>query len=280
MQSKAIVPLRAGPHEISGYLAPGARVDRIELAAHRVICVAPADGWHAERPLRWGALARTLVRAFDFERRLPVHSGEQITIEGERFEEGSEGGGSTTRRLKMPASGGAWAAAVSSPVEFRWQLRLEEPRIVTIEARTHGVLPQLWTLDGRYRALVHPDGVEGGFVWNHIVTLPLASGRHGLRALISRGSGVDQIRVVSHRSSDSDYVAVLEQLGFPGGAAARPVSRSEAAGALARPGFLELAAAFRRRIAGDTRDNPLALVEDQPEPLFTRPLSPLLPAEL
>jgi hypothetical protein len=279
-QASAVVPLREGPHEVSGYLAPEARVDRMELAAYRPLCVAPADGWRGSRALRYGAMARTLVRAFGFDRRLPQRQDEELRIEGESFDEVSGGGGRTSRRLQESASGDSWAMAISSPAEFAWSLRLEEPRVVSLKASTHGVQPQIWSVDGRYRLTVHPQSTPAGFTWNHLITLPLGAGEHVLRALIPRGSGIDAIRVVHHRSSDADHVAVLEELGFRGGAPGAPVPRGVALNALASPSFVELANGFRLRLQGDTSDRSLALVDDEPRPLTSRPLSPLLPAEL
>lgn len=279
-QAAALVPLGEGPHEVSAYLAGGARVDRMELAAFRSLCVAPADGWHADRPLGYGALARTLVRAFDFDRRLPEREAETRMVEGERFDAVTSGGGSTARKLSTPASGGRWAAAVSSPAEFTWDFDLEEPRVITVEARTHGVLPQIWAVDGRYRVTVQPEAFDGGFAWNHILTLPLASGRHKLRGLVARGAGVDQIKIVSHRSSDRDYVRVLEGLGFHAGPPGAAVPRGSVLAVLKSSSFEQLASGFRLRLAGDAHDHPLALVDAEPEPYTSRPLSPLLPAEL
>ena len=195
-QADAIVPLREGPHEVSAYLAPQARVDRVELVAYRSLCVAPAAGWKAARPLRYGAMAHSIVRAFGFERTLPAREDEKLQIEGERFDEVSAGGERSRRRLAMAASGGGWAAAVSSPAAFTWVFRLEEPRVVSLEALTHGVLPQIWSVDGRYRVTLHPESVPGGFSWNQVLTVPLAAGQHSLRALVSRGSGIDALRVV------------------------------------------------------------------------------------
>jgi hypothetical protein len=279
-QAAAIVPLRAGPHELSGYLAGGARVDRVELSAYRPLCVAPADGWHGARALRHGALARTLVRTFDLDRRLPELEDEELRIEAESFAGVSAGGGRTNRRLRMAASGGGWAEAVSSPAEFSWSFHLEEPRVVSIRARTHGVLPQLWSVDGRYRITLEPRSLEGGFDWNHVVTLPLAAGRHALRALVARGSGVDEIRVMPHRSADADYTRLVAELGFAAGAPGEPVSRGEVRELLASSSFAQLAKGFRWRMAGDLRDRSLVLVDAEPAPYTSRPLTPLLPAEL
>lgn len=279
-QAAALVPLRAGPHEIAGYLTPQARVQRVELSAYRNLCAAPAEGWRQGRPLRHGALARTLVRAFDFERRLPERSGEERRIEAESFDSVAGEGGATERRLSTPASGGAWAAALSGPAEFSWSLQLDEPRVVSVEARTHGALPQLWSVDGRYSVRLEPESVQGGFAWNHVISLPLASGRHALRALVARGSGVDELRVVAHRSTDADYVRVIEGLGLPGHAPEAPVRRSEADALLASRAFQDLAAGFRTRLAGEAADRSLALVDDEPSPITSRPLSPPLPAEL
>jgi hypothetical protein len=279
-QAAAIVPLTEGAHEVTAYLSRGARVDRMELSAYRSLCVAPADGWHAERALTHGAMARTLVRAFDFDRRLPERKGETFVIEGERFDSVTAGGDRTHRKLTMASHGDGWAEATHSPAEFTWEFTLEEPRVISIEARTHGVKPQIWAVDGRYRVTVQPEAFEGGFAWNHVLTLPLGSGRHALRALVSRGSGVDAVRFVPHRSGDRDYVRVLEGLGFQGGAPSAPVARSAALSVLESSAFAELAGGFRMRMAGDARDRPLVLVDSDPAPFRSRPLSPLLPGEL
>ncbi len=180
----------------------------------------------------------------------------------------------------MEASGGGWAAAVSSPASFTWTFRLEEPRVVSLEALTHGVLPQIWSVDGRYRVTLHPESVPGGFSWNHVLTVPLAAGQHSLRALVSRGSGIDALRVIPRRSSGADYVRVLEKLGFRGGAPAQPVPRSVALDTLSSPGFREFASGFRLRMEGAPGKRSLALVDHAPDPFPSRPLSPLLPAEL
>jgi len=279
-QAAPLVPLGAGAHEVSAYLVRGARVDRMELSAYRSLCVAPADGWHAERALSHGALARTLVRAFDFDRRLPERSEEVFVIEGERFDSVTAGGERTRREPGKPSQGDGWAEAVHGPAEFTWSFVLEEPRVVTVTARTHGVLPQIWSVDGRYRVTVQPDALADGFAWNHVLTLPLGSGRHALRALVSRGSGVDAVRFVPHRSSDRDYVRVVEGLGFPGGPSGAPVAQADALAVLASSSFAELARGFRRRVAGEPSRRPLALVDHAPPPYTSRPLSPLLPGEL
>ena len=70
----------------------------------------------------------------------------------------------------------------------------------------------IWSLDGRYRVTLRPESVPGGFSWNHVLTVPLASGQHSLRALVSRGSGIDALRVIPRRSSDADYVRALEKM--------------------------------------------------------------------
>jgi hypothetical protein len=113
-----------------------------------------------------------------------------------------------------------------------------------------------------------------------VLTVPLAAGQHSLRALVSRGSGIDALRVIPRRASDADYVRALEKLGFQGGAPDEPVPRSVALDALSSPGFRELASGFRLRMQGVPSHRPLALVDGEPDPFTSRPLSPVLPAEL
>lgn len=278
--SPATTPLRAGPHEITGYLTPGARAERVALVALRSLCVAPADGWHARRPLTYGAEARTLVRIFGFESRLP-EDGDPIEIEGEAYQTVTQGGGRTNRRVKVAASRNVWATASQSPAEMNWRLHLDEPAVVSIEARVLGAQPQLWQVDGRYRAIVIPTGGREVFEWAPVLTLPLGSGDHDLRARIASHEGVDLIRATPRRSSDRDYVSVLSELGLHVSAAEALVTRSDALASLSSGVFLELAGRFQRRIEGDQVQRPVVLVDEVLRPRSAdRALSPMLPSEL
>jgi hypothetical protein len=278
--SAATIPLREGPHEISGYFGPDARAERVSLTAVRSLCIAPADGWHAQRPLTYGAKARTLVRAFGFERRLPVQ-GEPIEIEGEAYESVSAGGGRTNRRVAVAASQDIWATASQGPVELSWRLHLDAPAVVTLDARILGDSPQLWSVAGRYRASVTPSGGKTIFTWEHVLTLPLGAGDHELRARIPRHAGVDRLRATSRRSRDVDYLAVLRELGMNVSAAETHVTHSDALTNLSSGVFLELANGFQQRIEGDPSERSIVLVDPTPETTSTtRPLSPLLPSEL
>ena len=278
--SAASTPLREGPHEITGYFGPGARAERISLVALRSLCIAPADGWHAHRPLTYGAKARTLVRAFGFESRLP-QAGDPIEVEGEAYETVSGGGGRTNRRVAVAASRNVWATASQSPAELSYRLRLPAPAVVTLEARVLGDAPQLWSVDGRYRATVVPAGGREVFQWMPVLTLPLGAGEHELRARIGRQAGVDLLRATPRHSRDADYLAVLGELGMKVSAADALVTRADALESLASPVFVELANRFKQRIEGDATERPIVLVDETPKPrTVERALSPLLPSEL
>jgi hypothetical protein len=258
-----------------------ARAERVRLVAWRMLCIAPAEGWRAERMLTWGGWARTLVRAFGLESLLPEDEPAETRIEGEAFSSASAGGGPTTRRLQEAASGAAWAMAATGPAEFTWRLRLEKPRVVTVRARTHGSAPQVWSVDGRYHTTLHPPENPGGFAWSTVATLPLPAGEHAVRALVARGSGVDALDVIHHRSSDADHLRVAQEIGLPVGAPDSPVPRSVARLSLRRPLVLELANGLRRRLDGarDARSS-VVLAETEPDESGGRPLSPVLPSEL
>lgn len=277
-QAPRVVPLRRGPHELSGILLQRARADRVELTAYRPLCIAPAEGWRGDRPLTFGAKARTLVRALGLEPRLPP-AGDGLSIEGERFSEVSAWGGRTNRRLEEPASKGAWAMAVDSPAEFTYPLRLAEPAVVNLTARLHGTGAQIWSVDGRHRITVIPPAEADAFAWTQVVTLPLAAGDHAIRALVPRGAGIDVVRVVPLRSTDSDYLALLEEAGYREGAPDAPVSHGAALANLKHPTTLVLAETFVSRLGGESVD-PLALVERELDQFYSRPLSPVLPPEL
>ncbi len=278
--SAATTPLRAGPHELTGYLGPDARAERISLIALRSLCIAPADGWHAGRPLTYGSKARTLVRIFGFESRLP-EAGEPIEIEGEAYETVSAGGGRTNRRVAVAASRNVWATASQSPAELSYRLYLEDPAVVTIEARILGEQPQLWSIDGRYRAIVSPTGGRDVFDWEPVLTVPLGSGEHELRARIARHTGVDVLRATPRRSNDADYVSVLSELGLHVSASEALVPRSDALESLSSGVFLDLASRFQRRIEGDATRRTVVLVDETPQPRSAdRALSPMLPSEL
>lgn len=280
-QAPVVVPLRAGPHELSGTMLRDARATRIRLAAWRLVCVSPADGWRGERPLSWGGWARTLVGAYGLAPRLPEEAGSEQRIEGEDYESASAGGGLTRRRLRDGASRGGWATASTSPAEFTWRLRLERPGVVTLRARTHGASAQLWSIDGRYRVTLEPEAREGGFAWSDVATLPLSAGEHAVRALVARGAGVDAIRVVRHRSADADHLRLVQRLGLAVGPPDSALPRSVARGSLRRPLALELSGGFRRRLDGArTPEAAIVLSDLEPDDRRERPLSPVLPSEL
>jgi hypothetical protein len=276
-QAPALVPLRRGPHELTAYLTHAARVDRVELAAYWPLCIAPADGWNSDRPLTFADEARTLVRALGIEQRLPV-SGEPILLEGERFAKVSAWGARTNRLLGVPASAHAWAMAVGSPAEFSYRVRLEDPGVFTLEASLHGGVPQLWSIDGRYRVTAEPGEGSENFAWTHVITLPLAAGEHVLRALVPRDGGIDVIKLVRRRSRDEDYLALMEEAGFRGGAPAAYVTRAAAFASLSNPTFSAHAHHFLAHLMD--REDPIFLVENDADALYSRPLSPLLPPEL
>jgi len=276
-QAPVVVPLRGGPHELTAYLSHSSRVDRVELAAHRPLCIAPARGWHSDLPLTFADQARTIVRALGIEQRLPV-SGDPILIEGENFVSASAWGGRTNRRLADPASAQAWVTAVGSPAEFSYRVRLEDPGVFTVEGRLHGRGPQLWSIDGRYRVTVKPGVWSETFAWTNVLTLRLPAGEHVIRALLPPSSGIDVIRLVRRKSRDGDYLSLMEEAGFWGGAPGAYVTRAAAFANLSNPTFSEHAHHFLAHLM--EADVPIFLVEDDVEALYSRPLSPVLPPEL
>jgi hypothetical protein len=276
-QAPAVVPLARGPHELTAYLTHGARVDRIDLSAYRPLCIAPAKGWNTDLPLTNADAARTLVKALGVEQRLPA-SGDPILIEGESFVESSDWGGRTNRLLENAASGEAWVTASGSPAEFTYRVRLDDPGVFTVEARLHGSSPQLWSIDGRYRVTVRPSESSQGFAWANVLTLSLPAGEHVIRALMPASAGIDVIRLVRRKHHDRDYLSVVEEAGFSGGAPAAYVTRASAFASLSNPTFSEHARHFLSHLVEG--EVPIFLVENDLEPLYSRPLSPVLPPEL
>lgn len=276
-----VIPLREGPHELAGYMGREARIERVELQAYRPLCVAPARGWRAGRPLTFGAQARTLVRALGLDRYLPEEST-VVALEGERFASATRWGGRTNVAPEgAPAQTRVeWARAGSSPAEFTYRIRLPKPGVFSLEARISQATRQIWSIDGRYRTQVDVPGSDEAFVWTHLMTTSLIAGEHVVRALVPPGSGIDRLRVTKRQSGDPDYVEVLEQMGFPAGATHAFVTRSVAFESLSHPAFQQLADGFLSRVAGSAAEAPLVALDDTLPDLFSRPLSPVLPAEL
>jgi hypothetical protein len=274
-----IVPLRRGPHEITVTLGPGARVERAELSAYRPLCLAPGEGWHSGQALTAGAQARTLVQVLGLERQLP-RDGAPIEIEGEAFAESSAWGERAQGRLSPPASGGGWVAAVGSPAEFSYRVRLDEPGTFSLSARVDGASPQLWSIDGRYRVTLRPGEVETGFRWLPVVSLSLAAGEHTIRLVLARGGRLDALRLVKRRSANADYVALLEDTGFAPSAPHRLVTRSAADERLSSPDFVRrlYGPTGARRLlgafAGRKGDAPLARRSEPMPPIGPPFLSP------
>ena len=261
-QAAKIIPLQQGPHELTAYLSHDARVDRIELAAYRPFCVTPADGWRDQRLLTFASSARTLVAALGLERRLPV-DGEPIAIEGEDYESVSAYGGSTNRELADPASGGAWATAVSRPAEFTYRTRIEQPGVYSLIARIHGGGEEIWSIDGGYRVTVEPKEEAETFTSTHVVTLHLSGGEHVIRALLPKGTGIDTLHLVRRRARDVDYIALLEAEGFRSGVPNQPVTQTEAYRSLSRPLFAEISSHFLSRLATNFQRTPWWVRRDE-----------------
>ncbi len=261
-QAATIIPLQKGPHELTAYLSHDARVDRIELAAYRPFCVTPADGWRDQQLLTFASSARTLVAALGLERRLPV-DGEPIAIEGEAYESVSAYGGSTTRELSEPASGGAWATAVSRPAEFTYRTQIEEPGVYSLITRIHGEGEEIWSIDGGYRVTVEPEEETEGFASTHVVTLHLSGGEHVIRALLPKGTGIDTLHLLRRRARDVDYIALLEAEGFRSGVPKQPVTQTEAYRSLSRPLFAEISSHFLSRLASDFQRAPWWVRSDE-----------------
>ena len=273
-----LLPLPVGVQTLSASFDPGSTATRVTLERYRQLCIEPRDGWNAGQPLHFGDKARTLVRALGFESRLPIEGPPQ-TIEGETFHALPGQASVSEAPLSTPTSGGAWAKADRDGAELRWDVRIDDPSVVTLLARLHGSATQIWSIGDRSPRVIHPGPGAAGWVWTEIATLPLAGGVQTLRARLRQDSGVDVIRVLRRRDGDQDYLALLDAIGLQEGAANELVDTSAASANLANPLVHTLVAGFLQRLATPGPSN-LVLIEDQQERLYTRPLSPLLPAEM
>ena len=124
---------------------------------------------------------------------------------------------SRSRRLQD-----VWATASQSPAELSYRLHLEEPAVVTIEARVLGDSPQLWSVDGRYRAIVVPTGGREVFAWSPV--LDAAARRRRARAAGAH-------RAPRRRRPAARHAAPLERRGLPVGAPRARDARQRRGGA-------------------------------------------------
>jgi hypothetical protein len=276
-----VIPLREGPHELAGYMGRDARVDRVELQAFRPLCIAPGGGWRAGRPLSFGSQARTLVRALGLDRYLPA-SRRIVALQGEDFASATRWGGRTNAPPEgaRPQAHVEWARAGSSPAEFTYRIRLPQPGVFSLEARISRATRQIWSIDGRYRTQVDVPASDDPFVWTHLMTTSLIAGEHVVRALVPPGAGIERLRLTKLRAGDPDYMEVLEQMRFPSGATHALVTRGIVFQSLSHPAFQELADGFLERVAGGATEAPLVALDEELPKLYSRPLSPVLPAEL
>lgn len=276
--SPQLLPLPAGVQTFQASFDPGSTATRITLERYRQLCIAPRSGWTAGQNLRFGDKARTLVRALGLESRLPIE-GPPVTVEGESFHALPGEASVTDEPLSVPASGGVWAKAARDGAELHWEVQIDEPGIVTLLARIHGSAPQIWSIGDTSAHVIRPAAGAAGWVWTEIATVPLGKGPQTVRVQLGQGAGIDVLRVLRRRDADPDYLAVLDALGVEEGAADALVDASAASANLANPVVHTLVAGFLQRLAmpgpGD-----LLLIQNQQERLYTRPLSPLLPAEM
>ncbi|HBZ68654.1 MAG TPA: hypothetical protein DEP35_02435 [Deltaproteobacteria bacterium] len=273
-----LLPLPAGVQTLQASLDPGSTATRVTLERYRQLCIEPRDGWSAGKPLRFGDKARTLVRALGLESRLPIEGPPQ-TIEGETFHALPGQASVTDEPLSSRTSGGAWVRADRDGAELRWDVRIDEPGVVTLLARVHGAASQIWSIGNTGPRAVRPGAGAAAWVWTEIATVPLGAGMQTLRVQLRQGAGVDVLRVLKRRDGDQDYLAVLDAIGVEEGGADELVDASAASANLANPVVRTLVAGFLQRLAMPGPDD-LTLIQNQQERLYTRPLSPLLPAEM
>jgi len=273
-----LLPLPAGPQTLSASLDPGSTATQVTLDRYSQLCIEPRDGWNAGQRLRFGDKARTLVRALGFESRLPIEGPAQ-TIEAETFHSLPGQASVTDQPLSAPTSGGTWVRADRDGAELRWELRIDEPGVVTLLARLHGTASQIWSVGDTVPRVIRPGAGATGWVWTEISTVPLGAGVHTLRARLRQGAGVDVLRILRRRDGDQDYLAVLDAIGLVEGAPDELVDAKSASANLENPVVRTLVAGFLQRLAMPPPDD-LILIEHQQERLYTRPLSPLLPAEM
>ena len=269
--SREPVLLAGGPAELFARLADGGDVRRAELAPWTPTCIAPAGGWSAARPLRFGAKARTMVLALGALERLP-RRGETLRLEAERFASTSGDGAITDRAVGVPASAGRWVEAVGETAEYRYAVGIPEDGLYTILARIHGAGRQVWSVDGRLHVAVVAGEDAPRFAWSEVTTVWLDAGRHTLRARLPRGGGIDVVQLTGRRTDDAAFLAALASLGLHEGAADELVD--------ARAADRNLAA-LEDLLRADAGFAPgLASVEGELEDLYRRPLSPILPGDL
>ncbi len=228
-QAPQVVPLLAGPHELTAYLGHDSRVDRIELSAYRPLCISPAEGWRMERLLTFASSARTLVGALGLERWLPI-DGEPVAAKREPSSAG-----------ELPPG----ATALSDPREVSFRTRIARPGVFSLLAQIYGDGEAIWTIDGRYRVTARRT-TDDFQQWSHITTLKLNSGEHTVRALLPRSTGVDRLFWIPRRSEDIDYIAILEAAGFRNGVPDQPVTQTDAYRNLSNPLFTEISSRFLR----------------------------------
>ena len=263
-----LIPLRKGAHELEVFMNIRGRVDRVDLAVFRPACVAPADGWHAERPLTHAAAARTLVRAMNLVPLLPVR-GEEIRLDGSAHAVVSDTGRTLEGRVSQA---GDW------PVLLEYPVQISEPGIHSIVARVRGVGDQIWSLDDRYRSRVRIKG--DGIRAVHLMSVPLASGEHVVRVHLPPGGTVDDITLKRHGTRGSDELAVLGRLGLATRAPAALVTAVDADRYLRSDLFQERSARFLRSEAQRGPAEPVVLAERDDDLGTSRPLSPAIPADL
>jgi len=266
-----LLPLRRGSHQLRAHLSESARLGTVELAPLRSLCIAPAEGWRGDQPLTFGDKARTMVQALGLRSRLPSR-GEPLVIEAEHYAEATPTAVRTSRGLGAPASNESWVQAGDGPAELRFKVEVARPGLYSLLARVHGTERQVWSIDGAVTLRLTPDRGASSLGWSEVVTLPLRRGEHEISVHVAAGSGLDVIHLLERETEDADYLRVLESLGLQEGAPAELVTAGAARRNLESVAFDIYAAA--------APGGSLALVEDELEDLFDRPLSPVLPGDL
>jgi hypothetical protein len=206
--------LEAGSHTITVTLPPDSALDVFELITRNSPPIEPLGGFAPLAPLNYGEKATTLVRALNWENRLPIDGGRCGFFEAEGFSEarGEVKISESTRHGR--ASRGEWVNPLSPQSGLTYRINLPEAGLYTIRGRFWGGGENIFSIELDKHKLYFTPLPGDRFNWVDIFTGHLNKGEHRLDLEINPGNGVDLFEWVKRLDAPGDYYLLLPQYGF------------------------------------------------------------------
>jgi hypothetical protein len=276
---------QAGENVVNVVVSRGSAIDVFQIDARCANPIQPKGGWNMDDPLKFAEKAETMVKAMEQEGGLPVDGSYTKILRAENVRSVK---GDFQRIEAKVTRGQGQADTTTQAIQSNtgtsivsWTLNLPTEGVYSFAVQAAGNAPFQWNVDGCNIGKNIPEFEDLNALWEEVASRSLPKGEHTLDILVPAGGILEAVRIVKRSSKASDYLALLQSLGFEEGMANETVTASAGQDNLENEFFRNMIEGI-----GDITDVPaapeevadpgVAFLPDEDFP-FGSPVSPVIP---